>query len=232
MIVVWGLFWTSIAVLGGISPRKSFTLVSKQEDCNVGTCLKFCETKIDPTTATQVETRFSTRWVSSTITKMVNKTNLVTATTLHTSTITSTRIIDHNATTPCPSLPSLVKRDTRDLTTTAGTTVLSSTTIVPTMASKSQYTANVTTARAVAPTTIAMTTNISEYITAPNMVGNDFNPFAWISAHPELTGILKHVCKHNLWCIISRSYHPLSADDANGPAAGVCWATLPKVLLL
>ena len=192
MIVVWGLFWTSIAVLGGISPRKSFTLLSKQEDCNVGICLKFCETKIDPTTSTQVETRFSTRWVSSTITKMVNKTSLVTATTVHTSLVTSTRIIDHNATTSCTSLPSLVKRDTRDLTTTAGTTVLSSTTIVPTMASKSQYTANMTTTRSVAPTTIAMTTNISEYITAPNMAGNEFNPFVWISTHPELTGILKH----------------------------------------
>ena len=232
MLAVWGLFWASIAVLEGISPRKGFTLLSKQEDCNVGSCLKFCETKITPSTTTQVETRFSTKWISSTSTKVVNKTNLVTATTLHTSIVTSTRIIDHNATNFCTSLPSLVKRDTRDLTTTTGTTVLSSSMIMPTTVSQSQHIANMTTTRALTPTTIAMTANISEYIKTPNMVGNDFNPFVWISIHPELTGILSHVYNHKLWCLISRDYHPLPADDANGPSAGLCRAALPKVLLL
>ena len=232
MLVVWGLFWASIAVLGGISPRKGFTLLSKQEDCNVGSCLKFCETKTTPSTTTQVETRFSTIWISSTITKAVNKTNLFTATTLHTSVVTSTRTIDHNATTLCTTLPSLVKRDTRDLTTTTGTTVLSSSMIMPTTVSQSQYIANMTTTSTLAPTTIAMTANISEYIKTPNIAGNDFNPFIWISIHPEMTGILSHIHNHNLWCIISRNHHPLSADDANGPSVGLRRLALPEVLLL
>ena len=231
MLVVWGLFWASITVLGGISPRNGFTLLSKQENCNVGSCLKFCETETTPSTTTQVKTKFSTKWISSTITKLVNKTNLVTATTLHTSVVTSTRILDYNATTSCPSVPSLVKRDTRDLTTTTGTTVLSSSMIMPTTVSQSQYIANMSTTRALAPTTIAMTTNISEYVNTPNMVTTDFNPFVWISIHPELTGILILVCNHNLGCVISRNYHPLLADDANGSSTGFCRAALPKVLL-
>ena len=193
MLAVWGLFLASVGILGNTNLRKGFTFLSQQEDCNVGSCLKFCETSIAPTTKTYFKTRFSTKWVSSTATKLVNKTNLVTETTRHTSLVTSTKVIQHNATASCLSSPSLVKRDTRDLTTTTGTTTLSSTTIMPTTVSQSQAFGNITKTRVMDPTTITMTTNVSEYINGPTMVVTDFNPFVWISTHPELTGILSQL---------------------------------------
>ena len=198
MLAVWGLFFASVGILGNTNLRKGFTFLSQQEDCNVGSCLKFCETSVAPTTKTYVETRFSTKWVSSTTTNLVNKTNLVTETTRQTPLVTSTKIIEHNATASCQSSPSLVKRDTRDLTTATGTTTLSSTTIMPTTVSQSQAFVNITKTRVVDPTIITMTTNISERINGPTMIGNDFNPFVWISTHPELTGILRHLYNHNL----------------------------------
>ena len=190
MLAVWGLFCVSLAVLGNTNIGKGFTFLSQQKDCNVGSCLRFCETKLAPVTKTHFDTKIYTKWVSSTTIRMINKTNIITATTRQTSLVTSTKIIEHNATNPCLSLPSLVKRDTRDLTTATETMPLSSTTIMPTAISQSQTVVTASSTLVVDPTTIARSTNISEHIHGPTITHNDFNPFTWISTHPELTGTI------------------------------------------